>query len=573
MRCLRFYTVAVAALVPVVPLVGAAGCAPPEGPAITAHTLHLPLSGPCPTTAAGAEFASEVTGLQATITGPGIETPIVADGTANVSVEVPAGIDRIIALFGLVGGSPAWRGVSRPTEVKAGVETPVEILLAKVADVTCARSTSLEKRVFHTATVLDDGNVLVVGGARELVDASAVCGGCFRKEASASSSASLYNPQTGVFTAVGPLTTPRMFHTATKLKDGRVVIAGGTRTALFHAVEAGLDPFPIDPTAPLTTVEVYDPSQKAFLPAGADPGGARIFAASTTLLTGEALITGGIPARGNPRNDLENALSTTTVCGGEPLSCQVGPPLARPRAGHLAFSIDPEGVFLWGGSIDIAGNGFQIEALQVGTSAFELIEACFMEPTRNLFFAAGAQYTPTRMLAAGGILRSIDGTFEVALDGDGDGSSVFIFDLAIAREGCSSGIAAGPSGGRLNLQGRRFLASAAGLPDKQSAVVAGGFNLPADFNDIGRLVAGQLVELEPADGLDYYLEGDPLIVQPLEVGGTARTLREPRAGLTATAIGDGTILFVGGLGAEGALETAEVFADPETPSQAAGVTP
>ncbi|MDP2344861.1 MAG: kelch repeat-containing protein [Deltaproteobacteria bacterium] len=556
MRCLRFPFSAFALLV-------AVACAPPAGPAITANSLHLPLSGPCPTTpGAGAEFASEVTGLQATITGPGIETPIVAEGTADVSVEVPAGLDRVVALFGLVSGSPAWRGISAPTEVKAGVETPIEILLAKIADLTCTRSTSLEKRVFHTATVLNDGNVLVVGGARELADASAVCAPCFRKEAQASSSASIYNPRTGQFTAVGPLSTPRMFHTATKLADGRVVISGGTRTALFVAVDAALDPFPITPTAPLASVEVYDPRQKNFSPAGDDPNGPRVFAASTTLLTGDAVITGGIPGRGNPRNDLGNALSTTTVCGGDPVSCAPGPPMARPRAGHTAFPIDPEGVFLWGGSVDVANNGFQIEFLAPGAPQFSLLDTCGTTEARNLFFAATAQYSPVRVMAAGGLNRAVDGTFSAVLDAEREGSAVFVFDLGADADDCGpSGTTSGfPGEPKMNLNGARFMASAAALPGNKRAVIAGGFEVPVDFADI---------TFTPVDQIDFYVE-DELVVQPIAVGGVSRTLREPRAGLTATAIGDGTILLVGGAGTEGALETAEVFADPETP---AGVAP
>ncbi len=542
-----------------------AACAPPTGPAITAHSLQLPLEGPCPTTPATAEFATEVTALQATITGPGIETPIVADGEEEVSVDVPAGLDRIIALFGIVGGSPAWRGISRPTVVKAGVETPVEILLAKVADVTCTRSTSLEKRVFHTATVLDDGKVLVVGGAQELVDASSQCGGCFRKEASASTSAALYDPQTGVFTAVGPLITPRMFHTATKLKDGRVVIAGGTRTAVFHAVDPGLDPFPIDPTSPNDTVEVYDPAQKSFQPAGTDPNGARVFAAAATLLTGEALLTGGIPARGNPRNDLGNALATTTVCGGDPVSCQPGPPMARARAGHTAFAIDPEGVFLWGGSVDVTNNGFQLEFLEPGGSQFALLDTCGTTEARNLFFAATAQYSPVRVIAAGGLNRAVDGTFSGVLDAEQEGSAVFVFDLGADADDCGpSGTTSGfPGEPKMNLSGARFLAAAAALPGEARALIAGGFEVPADFGDI---------DFTPVDVIDFYVEAE-LKVQPISVGGVARTLREPRAGLSATDVGDGTILLVGGTGSAGALETAEVFADPQTPAQAAGVSP
>jgi hypothetical protein len=62
-----------------------------------------------------------------------------------------------------------------------------------------------------TATLLEDGRVLVVGGGAEV-----------------GTSAELFDPTTGMFTPTGPTTVARGgFHTATRLSDGRVLIAGG----------------------------------------------------------------------------------------------------------------------------------------------------------------------------------------------------------------------------------------------------------------------------------------------------------------------------------------------------------
>jgi hypothetical protein len=65
---------------------------------------------------------------------------------------------------------------------------------------------------FHTATLLSDGRVLIVGG----------------KGYEASASAELYDPQAGTVTATGSPITARYSHTATLLSDGRVLIAGGS---------------------------------------------------------------------------------------------------------------------------------------------------------------------------------------------------------------------------------------------------------------------------------------------------------------------------------------------------------
>ena len=82
-------------------------------------------------------------------------------------------------------------------------------------------------RYAPTATVLKSGGgtdtVLIVGGYRSDTEV------CQR-------GAQLYDSATGRFTATGAMATGRNFHTATRLDDGRVLIAGG-----FHARQGTLD--------------------------------------------------------------------------------------------------------------------------------------------------------------------------------------------------------------------------------------------------------------------------------------------------------------------------------------------
>jgi uncharacterized protein (TIGR03437 family) len=68
----------------------------------------------------------------------------------------------------------------------------------------------------HTATLLNDGRVLVVGGL-------AAAGNMF----TANSGAEIYNPTTHRFTLAAPMAVNRNNHTATLLQDGRVLITGG----------------------------------------------------------------------------------------------------------------------------------------------------------------------------------------------------------------------------------------------------------------------------------------------------------------------------------------------------------
>lgn len=67
-------------------------------------------------------------------------------------------------------------------------------------------------RKAHTATLLRNGKVLVAGGSS---------GG------NVTASAELYDPETGTFEATSSMSTARGGLTATLLLDGRVLIVGG----------------------------------------------------------------------------------------------------------------------------------------------------------------------------------------------------------------------------------------------------------------------------------------------------------------------------------------------------------
>ena len=86
-------------------------------------------------------------------------------------------------------------------------------------------------RSHHTMTPLVDGRVLIVGG---LGDASGTW--MFLAQAE------LYDPIQGVFTTTGILNTPRVGHTATLLPDGRVMVLGGNSYGGFLATVEIYDP-------------------------------------------------------------------------------------------------------------------------------------------------------------------------------------------------------------------------------------------------------------------------------------------------------------------------------------------
>jgi hypothetical protein len=73
-------------------------------------------------------------------------------------------------------------------------------------------------RFLHTATLLPDGRVLVVGGR------------VFTPSFAALASAEIFDPTTGLFSSAGDLAIGRDSHTATALLDGSVLIVGGVDT-------------------------------------------------------------------------------------------------------------------------------------------------------------------------------------------------------------------------------------------------------------------------------------------------------------------------------------------------------
>jgi len=102
-------------------------------------------------------------------------------------------------------------------------------------------------RVDHTATLLQDGRVVIVGGtlpaAAHPSDVNA---------STAFANATLFDPDSGWFSDVGALATGRYRHSATLLPDGRVLILGGIDAA----------------GATLASAELYDPKAETFTTIG-----------------------------------------------------------------------------------------------------------------------------------------------------------------------------------------------------------------------------------------------------------------------------------------------------------------
>jgi deoxycytidylate deaminase len=126
-----------------------------------------------------------------------------------------------------------------------------------------------DARALHTATLLDDGRVLMTGGFNN-----------YNTGGTSLASAELYDPKTGKFTATGPMADARTFHGAALLSDGRVLVTGGVHTGWdYHR------PF-------LTSAENFDPTPGKFTATGPMADG-RVYHTATVVSDGRVLIAGG----------------------------------------------------------------------------------------------------------------------------------------------------------------------------------------------------------------------------------------------------------------------------------------
>ena len=161
-------------------------------------------------------------------------------------------------------------------------------------------------RSSHSATLLQDGRVLVYGGyvdsqptftaelfnpatgtwtptggtfyARGAHQATLLPSGLVLVTGSAGKPEEMYNPATQGWYSVPPMLTPRTSHTATLLPDGRVLVAGG-----YNGTQHGNG---------LVECEIYDPATFTWTRTGSLSLG-RFSHQATLLANGKVLVAGG----------------------------------------------------------------------------------------------------------------------------------------------------------------------------------------------------------------------------------------------------------------------------------------
>jgi hypothetical protein len=174
-----------------------------------------------------------------------------------------------------------------------------------------AAGSMLSPRYNHAATLLSNGTVLVSGGYN---------GGYL-------ATAEGYDPASGTWSATGPMRAPRYLHTATRLPNGKVLVTGGFNSASGY----------------LAAAELYTPASGTWSTTGS-MASLRAYHSATLLNNGKVLVVGG---RGTSSSsymataELYDPASGTWSATGS---------MASPRASHTATLLPDGKVLVTGGS-------------------------------------------------------------------------------------------------------------------------------------------------------------------------------------------------------------------------------
>jgi Kelch motif/Galactose oxidase, central domain len=221
------------------------------------------------------------------------------------------------------------------------------------------------ERAGSTATLLRDGRVLIAGGED--------------REENKLASAEIFDPESGRFILTSSMSEPRAAHTATALEDGRVLIAGGS---------SGHYPS----QTVYRSAEIFDPGTGKFTPTGAMTA-ARHKHAAILLRSGKVLIVGG---------------SDNRDWHGEYASAEIYDPdsgtFAATDSMHTArFKIPQAVTLLPNGRVLVAGGGPFAELYDEAKGTFTKVPGS-LDAAR--FFASATLLPGGKVLIAGGYAES-----------------------------------------------------------------------------------------------------------------------------------------------------------------------
>jgi hypothetical protein len=311
----------------------------------------------------------------------------------------------------------------RPQQFGAGVILASVEVYDPRAGTFRAAGTMTTARRGHTATLLPDDRVLIVGG--------------YGEGATALASAELFDPATETFSPTGSLITARSGHTAILLPTGAILVIGGygTRaypnlapaelydpaTGTFKAAGTYVGRGGCDFCAPSVLLhdgtvlfpgqspaQLYDPVSDSFSPSGAM---SMELSAAATLMNGQVLFAGGEPIGRTARAELYNPATHTFVPTADMMSRRVW---------HTLSALPDGTVLAAGGETDSCSSNACVFAGSVATAELYRPSAGTFVSTGSLTIAREG-HTATlladgRVLMTGGTSYGGIGIFGGSLD-------------------------------------------------------------------------------------------------------------------------------------------------------------
>lgn len=193
----------------------------------------------------------------------------------------------------------------------------------------------ITSRTSHTATLLPNGEVLVVGGVTNTGFVFGTLG-----------SAELYDQTSELWTKAASLTTARSYHTATLLRTGKLLVAGGYGDTDF-----------------LTSCELYDPESDTWAPTG-DLITARTNHTATLLPNGNVLVVGGF--------NKDGFLASSELYDPEKGTWTESASLNAARAYHAATLL-PDSTVLITGGFDNSKTGVPLDSAELYVQSASLL--------------------------------------------------------------------------------------------------------------------------------------------------------------------------------------------------------
>ena len=344
-----------------------------------------------------------------------------------------------------------------------------------------------ESRAYHTATLLEDGRVLIAGG--------------YPGAGQPLASAEIFDPGTGLFSPTGSMAVGRGNPVAALLPDGRVLVAGGAGP-------------PNEGSA-----EVFDPKSGSFSSTGSMVGGATGPVSATSLQDGRVFLIAycldGLPGSQDYSSEhvrlcvqIYNPATGTFIMGATPpQALSPGPP-----------------AFTWGFAVTLLLDGRILVTggdIVTPTVPFRVLSGAWLyNPTSDNWTATASMLSARRGPVA---VTLADGRVLVA---QGTGASL------VVGQGPTAGELYDPATGKFTATGSvvhssRDTASAVRLKDGR-VLVAGG-----EDSEAGTATRDTAEIYDPGTG--KFTATPPMGI-------------ELARGTTATLLQDGEVLFTGGMG-------------------------